>query len=188
MDDYHGDESTILIWPLKSLMGIFVKGDKDMDYHIVEKEAFTIVGKSLRVTCRNGENLRQIPAFWEESHRNGTIAKLSSLGTSENILGICLDAQPNKEDFTYMIAVPTDMTASEEGYALSVIPASTWAVFPSVGPMPGAIQTVFSRIFQEWFPASGYVHAPAPELEVYPPGDSSAEDYRCEVWIPVQKK
>jgi AraC family transcriptional regulator len=54
--------------------------------------------------------------------------------------------------------------------------------------MPGAIQKVWERIFQEWFPATGYEHAEAPELEVYPDGNTAAEDYRCEVWIPVVKK
>lgn len=50
------------------------------------------------------------------------------------------------------------------------------------------IQQVTERIFQEWLPATGYEHAEAPELEVYPGGDTRADDYRCEVWIPVVKK
>src|SRR3954471_3234175 len=67
-----------------------LKGDKEMDYRIVEKEAFTVIGKSIRVTCQDGEHTRQIPKFWEKCHRNGTIAKLASIGTGENLLGICL--------------------------------------------------------------------------------------------------
>jgi AraC family transcriptional regulator len=61
-----------------------LKGDKEMDYRIVEKEAFTVIGKSIRVTCQDGEHTRQIPKFWEKCHRNGTIAKLASIGTGEN--------------------------------------------------------------------------------------------------------
>jgi AraC family transcriptional regulator len=68
------------------------------------------------------------------------------------------------------------------------IPASTWAVFESIGPMPGAIQKVWKRIFSEWFPATGYEHADAPELEVYLPGDPSDSNYKCEVWIPIINK
>jgi AraC family transcriptional regulator len=165
-----------------------LKGDKDVDYRIMEKEAFTVVGKSVQVTCQDNENLRQIPKFWEECHRNGTTAKLSSIGTDENLLGICMDMQPGKEDFTYMIATKADAVSPAEGFALSTIPASTWAIFTSVGPMPGAIQSVFGRIYQEWFPATGYEHSGAPEMEVYPPGDITAEGYRCEVWIPIVKK
>jgi AraC family transcriptional regulator len=165
-----------------------LKGDKEMDYRIVEKEAFTVIGKSIQVTCEDGEHTRQIPKFWEKCHQDGTIAKLTSIGTGENLLGIILDMQPGKGDFTYMIGTQADLTSSVKGFSVSTIPASTWAIFTCVGPLPGSIQSVFGRIFQEWFPATGYEHSGAPELEVYPPGDTMAEDYRCEVWIPVVKK
>ncbi|WP_282198119.1 AraC family transcriptional regulator [Collibacillus ludicampi] len=162
-----------------------LKGDKDMDYRIVEKEAFTVVGKSTKVSCREEEHMRQIPRFWEECLRNGTTDKLGSISTDGNLLGICMDMQPDQEVFTYMIATRTDLTTPSEGFFLRTIPASTWAIFTSVGPIPSAIQNVFGRIFQEWFPSTGYEHAEAPELEVYPPGDTTADDYRCEVWIPM---
>ena len=165
-----------------------LKGDKGMDYRIVKKEAFTVIGKSIQVTCRDGENPLQIPKFWEKSHRDGTIAKLASIGTGENLLGIILDMKPDKGDYAYMIGTETDQTVPEENFTLRTIPASTWAIFTCVGTVPGAIQTMFRRIFQEWFPATGYEHSGAPELEVYPPGDTMAEDYQCEVWIPIMKK
>ena len=94
----------------------------------------------------------------------------------------------DKEHFTYMIAVESDRAPESGEFVAKTIPASTWAVFTSVGPMPRAIQEVWERIFHEWFPATGYEHAGTAELEVYPPGDGGAADYRCEVWIPVKKK
>jgi AraC family transcriptional regulator len=39
--------------------------------------------------------------------------------------------------------------------------------------------------FSQWLPASGCVHALAPEMEVYPPGQG--EPY-CEFWLPVVSK
>ncbi|MNR44289.1 Bacterial transcription activator, effector binding domain [compost metagenome] len=106
------------------------------------------------------------------------------------MLGLVLDMQPGSEDFTYMIASQSDADAASiaEGFTSAAIPASTWVIFTSVGPMPGAIQDVFCRIYQEWFPATGYEHSGGPEMEVYPPGDTTAEDYRCEVWVPIVKK
>jgi AraC family transcriptional regulator len=53
--------------------------------------------------------------------------------------------------------------------------------------MPASIQEVETRIYSEWLPATGYQIAEAPELEVYPVGDVSAPDYKCEVWIPVKR-
>jgi AraC family transcriptional regulator len=111
-----------------------------MDYRMVEKEAFTVIGKSIQVTCENGEHMRQIPKFWEKCHRDGTISKLASMGTGENLLGIILDS--GKGDFTYMIGTQAD-PLPVKGFSVSTIPASTWAIFTCVGPLPGSIQNVF---------------------------------------------
>jgi AraC family transcriptional regulator len=165
-----------------------LKGDKDMDYRIEEKEAFNVVGKLISVTCRDNEQMREIPKFWGQCNSDGTSDKLSAISVDDRLYGVCLDMQANTEDFNYMIASKADPAATGEGFESRTIPASTWAIFQSVGPMPGAIQNVFSRIFQEWFPATGFEHSGAPELEVYPSGDTAAENYLCEVWIPIVKK
>jgi AraC family transcriptional regulator len=165
-----------------------LKGDKEMDYRIVHKGDFTVVGKSIQVTTKDGENLRRIPKFWEECHEDGTVARLCSIGADKALLGICMDIRHDKEQFTYFIAVEDSTGAQDDGLISRNIPAATWAVFTSIGPLPGAIQNVWQKIFQEWFPATGYEHTGGPELEVYPAGDTAAEDYRCEVWIPVVKK
>ena len=159
-----------------------------MDYRIEEKKAFTVVGKSFQVTCEDNEHTRKIPLFWEECHRDGTIAKLGSIGKSQNLFGIMLGMQPGKEDLTYMIAAESDPSAASEGLTRATIPASSWAIFTAVGPLPASIQSLFERIYQEWFPATGYEHSGAPEMEVYPDGDTTAQDYQCEVWVPVVKK
>jgi AraC family transcriptional regulator len=165
-----------------------LKGDKDMDYRIVEKEAFTVLGRTIDVSCRDGQNLRDIPKFWQTCHQDGTAAKLASAAADDVLFGICLDMQPNQEDFTYMIACRPEADVPDAGFSVRTIPAATWAIFQVVGPMPGAIQEAFGRIFQEWFPSTGYEHSGGPELEVYPPGDAWGEDYRSEIWIPIVKK
>ncbi|GGH09385.1 AraC family transcriptional regulator [Paenibacillus segetis] len=165
-----------------------LKGDKEMDYKIVEKEEFTVVGKSVDFTTKDGENLRGIPLFWQEVNTDGTSDKLAKIGVNKDVLGICKDMNYAQETFSYWIAVEVGPDTDPQGYATTVIPAATWAVFTSVGPMPHAIQKVWERIFQEWFPSSGYEHTGKPEFELYPPGDPNAEDYVCEVWVPIKKK
>lgn len=165
-----------------------LKGDQEMEYKIVEKSAFTVIGKSMEVTTRDGENFRRIPEFWNECNADGTSDKLIELGIEPNWLGICMSMDMEKELLSYWIAVEGTPETNPEGYETTVVPAASWAVFTSVGPMPHAIQQVWQRIFQEWFPGTGYEHTGGPEFELYPPGDTCAEDYVCEVWIPVMKK
>ncbi|MBO9599395.1 MAG: AraC family transcriptional regulator [Cohnella sp.] len=169
---------------------ISLKGDKDMDYRIVEKNAFKVIGKGIETTSAEGENSRDIPRFWQESNRNGMVGHLISLvGGADATLGICMDMAMEKGTFTYMIAVENKTgVEAPEGFVVREIPAHTWAVFTSIGPMPHAIQDVWMRVFQEWFPATGYEHAGGPEMESYPEGDVNADDYRCEVWVPIVKR
>jgi AraC family transcriptional regulator len=165
-----------------------LKGDKDMDYRLVQKDAFKVIGKIITVSTINGENHRMITEFWKECNSNGTSERICSAGSNDTMLGICMDFEHDNEQFAYMIAVEDKNNSNADDLQTRVIPAATWAIFTSVGPMPNAIIDVWSRIFQEWFPATGYQHADGPELEVYLPGDTSSKDYKCEVWIPIVKK
>lgn len=167
-----------------------LKGDKDMDYRIEEKVAFGIAGACLRTTCEDGQNSREIPAFWGQSHADGTVERLEKLTDSPAILGVCLHQNPAASEFDYMIACIADdeSRAKEQGFEVRGVPAATWAIFNVVGPMPGAIQEAFNRIFSEWFPATCYEHSGGPEIELYHPGDTCAADYRSEIWIPISKK
>jgi len=164
-----------------------LKGDKDVDYRIIERKEFKVVGKAITVSMKEGENFRRIPQFWNECNEDGTVEKLYSI-ESDSLLGICMDMEYEKEQFTYMVAVEYKGNVPSADMTIKTVPAATWAVFTSIGPMPEAIQKLTERIYQEWLPSTGYEHAIAPDLEVYPKGNPQAEDYRCEVWVPVIKK
>jgi AraC family transcriptional regulator len=165
-----------------------------MECRIVEKPAFHLVGKSRKFTEAGDENATAIPEFWRQlvgdkngndvlmnltQNRPGSVTGSVSLGVSMCKVGM--------EEFTYAIGVETPAKTVPARFGVIHIPAATWAVFESVGPMPGAIQNVTKRIFAEWFPSSGYEH-PEYELEVYLPGDTSSNDYHCQVWIHINKK
>jgi len=165
-----------------------LKGDKDMDYRIVEKEAFNVIGKSIRTNAGAGKEEGDIPRFWGRCNTDGTSERLAGLEEDGNFLGICLEMEPGEGEFTYMVGRETTAEPPDESFELRRIPASVWAIFTAVGPVATAIPETFERIFQEWFPATGYEHAGSPEMEVYLPGDVNEADYRSEIWIPVVKK
>ena len=165
---------------------ISIKGDKDMNYKIVDKERFTVVGKQTRITMVDGENFIQVPKFWEDCMKDGSYQWISSKAGKLGVLGICKDFTKDDE-FNYMIGVEEIKDTLPKGYVSATIPAATWAVFESVGALPDAIQNLTRRIFTEWLPSTGYQHDCAPELEVYPEGDFYSPDYKCEIWIPIKK-
>jgi AraC family transcriptional regulator len=171
-----------------------IKGVKSMDFKIKTMDSFYVSGKSIQTTTMDGKNFKEIPAFWKKAMNDGTCEKIQSFslkgknsvlnGSTASVL--CYKDDDTEDCWSYMIGSESDGKVKD--MENTKIPSMTWAIFESIGTMPDAIQDVWKRIFNEWFPSSNYMHAKGPELEVYPPGDGSSPDYYCEVWIPVEKK
>ncbi|MDN3018366.1 AraC family transcriptional regulator [Paenibacillus sp. BSR1-1] len=165
-----------------------LKGVEPMNYKIIERDGFQVVGVKREFACQNGENLKGIPKMWEDVHRDGTNDLLFNLNLGEikGVLGVCVDKrgeQPELMDYwvatEYTGATPAELMQLE-------IPASKWGVFEVHGAMPEAMQKAWKQIFSEWFPSSHYKHAGTPDLEVYPAGDPWSPGYYSEIWIPLK--
>lgn len=167
---------------------IQLKGDEEMDYKIVEKDAFSVMGKSIKTSLVDGQNKLEVPVFWEESRKNGLDNELAVHAGEMGIMGICMDFDKEQEQVRYFIGAEKSNTEVPDTWEEGIIPATTWAVFPVKGPMPKAIQYVWERIFSEWFPSTGYEHGGGPEIEAYQKGDPYHEDYYSEIWVPIVKK
>jgi AraC family transcriptional regulator len=157
-----------------------------MNYRIVERESFKVTGFGKKITTANGENNKEIPKFWDEVNGKGIDREIVEAADTNDILGICMEFDQAGETFTYFIGAET--VKDQKKFEVKEIPAATYAVFESIGPMPHAIQGVWQRIYSEWFPSTGYEHGGGPEFELYPPGEVNSVDYRCEVWVPIMKK
>lgn len=166
-----------------------IKGVIAMNYRVEEKGKMRVVGKKKWVSLADGGQLQEIPAMWDSlSEEECRKLKELSVAGESGVLGLCADMY--NDGFDYWIAVFSDKECPV-GMCEMEIPASTWAIFEAIGPMrplPNNLQLIIQRIFSEWFPNSGYEHAMAPEIEYYYDGDMSAEDFKCEAWMPVVKK
>lgn len=158
-----------------------------MNYKIVTKEAFKVVGRRTHFTGGIEESFEKVPGIWAEAKKSGLITELCKVMNLEipGIMGICTSARDM--EFDYYIAAASKAAAPEGMEALQ-IEAGTWAVFECIGAMPESIQNLQKRIITEWLPNAGYEYANSPDIEVYFEGDQSSDDYRCEVWLPVVKK
>jgi AraC family transcriptional regulator len=145
-----------------------------MEYKIVEKAAFTIVGFGKKF---NGEtSYVEIPKFWDEHFENGRGEIIKGM------FGACIDS--DTKEFDYLIA---DMyfpwNEIPEGCVTKSFPAGTWAVFPYHGKCPEALQAVNTQIWSEWLPGSKeYDLYGTYNLEVY------FDEENGEIWLPVKKK
>lgn len=172
---------------------IMLKGGNDMDYTIVEKPAFDILGRSRKFRTVNGENFIKIPQFWQEFMQTAEYKTLGDLMegkpgkvTGGACLGICFDYEGADFDkFSYGIGIEKPTKKSPVKFEVMPVPAAAWAVFDCT---LDNLQDITKRIYSEWFPSTGYEHDKAPEIEVYFPGKFDDVTMKCQIWIPVVKK
>ena len=167
---------------------ITVKGDTEMDYRIVKRDAFRIVGLCEPLDRDLEKNFELVPQMWARAAMSGAVEKLAALMDSEpkGVLGV--SACMSGDDWAYYIGVASNLPVPEglPGAQEYTVPACTWAVFPGTGPMPGAIQEIEKRAVTEWLPTSGYEYADAPDIELYT--TPNPQDAVFEVWLPVRKQ
>jgi len=186
-----GENTQLKAYPRMTFQ-LSIKGGCEMNYRIVEKEPFKLVGFKKRV-----------PVIFEGV--NPEIAKMTELLTQEVIkqLKAISDVEPRgiisastnfsegrmeeKGELDHYIGVATSSNETADFDVLK-IDASTWAVFESIGPFPETLQNVWGRIYSEWFPSSGYEAVEGPEILWNESPDTGNPKYRSEIWIPVKKK
>jgi AraC family transcriptional regulator len=167
---------------------VTLKGEDPMNYKIVEKDAFKVVGVKREFNCENGENQRVIPKMWDDVHADGTNDRLFSLNNGEinGVLGVCVDKRDKQPELMDYWIATTHEGPTPKGLLSMEIPAVKWGVFEVHGSMPDAMQKAWKQIYSEWFPSSHYKPAGSPELEVYPAGEPWSPDYYSEIWIPLK--
>lgn len=152
-----------------------------MEYRIEEREAFRVVGFSMKGPMSLENCFERVPEFWGQTARE--IPRLAALMDGSGPMGILGVSACDGGSFSgYYIAAATRAPAPADMAEYSV-PAGTWAVFPCRGPMPQAMQDLQRRIVSEWLSSSGYEYAEAPDIEVY-----SADNLHNEVWLPIVPK
>lgn len=169
-----------------------IKGGCEMNYRIVEKEQFKLVGFKKRVKIVF-EGVNSEIAKMTELLTPDVIKQLKSVSNVEPIGIISASTNFSEErmeetgELDHYIGVATSKNEIAE-FDILEIDASTWAVFESIGPFPDTLQNVWGRIYSEWFPSSGYEVARGPEILWNESPDTSNPKYKSEIWIPVKKK
>ncbi|MGO4548409.1 GyrI-like domain-containing protein [Paenibacillus sp. 2TAB23] len=171
-----------------------IKGGIPLNYRIVEKEAFRIVGLKKRVAIVFEGVNPEIAAMWQslDAETIGVWKNLSNVepqGLISASIHFSEGRMEEKGELDHYIGAATTAAATEAGaFSVLEVPATTWAVFEAVGPFPETLQNVWGRIYSEWFLNASYEQAEGPEILWNESKDTSSPAFRSEIWIPVAKK
>lgn len=176
---------------VKSFASLKIKltldGGYTMDYKIVEKEQFTMIGVSGRFSYEDAAE--EVPKLWKKYEQTGKSDVVRS------VYGVSIDENMGGDAFEFLIADNYDPAREVgEGFVTRVIPKHTWAVFACKGAASRSLQDTHRKIFAEWLPNSkDYEIAAGYHIEMYgdPAGYANGvedESYYSEIWIPVRTK
>lgn len=170
-----------------------IQGGSEMEYRIIEKDAFYIVGLQKRVKLIYEGVNPEIAAMWG-SLTEDDIQQLKALSTTEprGLISASVNFTEGRAEGTeldhYIGVATTETPKPEDKWATLAVPASTWAIFTARGPFPEALQNVWGRIYSEWFAMSGYEISAGPEMLWNESKDTTSPTYHSEIWIPVIQK
>lgn len=168
--------------PLRSFAPLHIKisleGGSMLDYRIVEKAPFTIVGVKRRFNTET--SYQEIPKYWKEW--------MGDMKGLKGMFGFCVDM--DGKEFDYWIAdLYTPWEEISAGCKTWLVPGSLWAQFPCRGPLPESLQSVNTKIWSEWLPSlQGYEVAGNYSMEMYMPPAENPEDNISYIWVPLKKK
>ena len=166
--------------PLRSFAPLHIKitmeGGTMLDYRIVKKAPFTIVG--VKRPFNSDTSYQEIPKFWDELLAQGE--KRPIMGT----FGVCLDMKG--KEFDYWIAdLYFPWEKIPEGCETRMIPESEWAEFPCTMK---TLQDTNTKIWSEWLPTlKGYSLAGEYDIEVYLPPQEGSSEMSVYIWVPLKK-
>lgn len=172
---------------------LILTGGSIMEYRIEKKQEAKIICRRREFT-KPGDDYtnREIPEFWNECGRDGSIQKLCGYikdsAQFKGLLGVCFSTEMTDSGFPYGIGAEYDGESDPQDFEIVEIPAYTYAVFTVRGRMPDAFRETYRKICTEFFPQSGYEYGNGVEIEVYPSADVQNPDYSCEIWIAVKPK
>jgi len=149
------------------------------DVQISHKPAFRVLGKK---AWRNFNTFDNAMKLFEEAHSQGLITKLKALSegreTGSEFIGITVISESGGIDY-YFSAETTSQAESAEFVSI-IIPAACWAIFKGKNNTLEEISALERYGYSEWLPASNYVLADVPQINVFC-------KKHTELWLPVEE-
>ncbi len=170
-----------------------IKGGNGMDYRIIEKPAFDLVGKSKKFTT--DKFFKEGPAFWKKYVSTDEYQTLWGLTngkwgqvTEAPLMSVYLPEENGKRD-TFMDIMGMEKPAETDSGKFKVfhIPAATYAEFNCTYQTSVKMN---KYIYGEWFPSTGYERdEQKPDIAAYfPVAFMPIKGMSVRWWIPVVKK
>ena len=163
-------------------LALSVRGGRSMNITIQKKQAFRVAGVN-----EQSINSSLCPNVWDKLYEKYSHDELASLGNGQRV-GICHDVE-NPSTINYMAGYIVNDVDKAKSMGLDVLEVeeAEYAVVELIGSVPDCIHNGWKYAMEVFFPEHGYIHSGKPDFEYYYEGDMHSNDYKMELWIPINK-
>ena len=164
-----------------------------MNVRYEHKDQLTFIG--FHTEIRPEEGYQKCPEFWDREYAQKYARLWQTMEPENDVerailhngIGMYALCAEGEESFTYWIAGLYQGGPVPEGLELYTFPAGKWAMFTARGPIPEALQSLNTALWQEWVPTEGQrLRAnTAATVEVYSNADPRSAEYESGIWMPV---
>lgn len=189
--------------PVRTFLPLTIKiqinGGTQMEYKITTMFQLKVIGFQREFDYETA--YQEIPKFWNEIcekyaanvYSGNEPANPCEKAIVDNCIGeygVCID-DIGEGRFRYLVAGKYAGGEVPYGMVVYEFPRSDWAVFDCIGPIPESLQSLNTRIFNEWLPGNpDYELLGNANIEWYDciNGEKTDKDYHSAIWIPIKKK
>lgn len=148
-----------------------------MNYELVTKNGFLIIGVELRTTNKDNVAQKEIPVFWDRFYKNNTYEKIPNKTNPDTVLGMYTDYD-DAGDYSLIIgARVSNIGLLPVGMTVRTVPPAQYAVFTVRGPINEVVVKAWEYI---WTTKFDFERAFTFDFEVY---DLNADPENAEVSI-----
>lgn len=156
-----------------------IQGVDKMEYKIVEKSEFEVIGINRKMVTKNNEDWTAIPKFWDEFRNTGIEKDLKRYAIDDNIFAVTTYTE-EPDCYWYMLCVGYNGAENKGDYEVMTIPGGTYAIFEVPSEYEENIGEFTKRIFREWLPSTGYKLTGKAEIECETKNGTV-------IWMPIKK-
>ncbi|MEU1278118.1 AraC family transcriptional regulator [Streptomyces sp. NPDC005805] len=170
---------------------LVVEGSSSMRYRVVEKDAFSVVGRVARVPLVH-EGMNPAIVSFVRGLPKETVQRIEALSDQEprGTVNISVNLDESRVEGTeldyWLGAVTGAQAPADPDLDRLPVAAGTWAVFSGSGPFPETVQYLWRDVFTQWFPSNPYRSRPGPEM-LAARVSADGTEAEAELWIPVER-
>jgi AraC family transcriptional regulator len=158
-----------------------IKGTEEMDYKVVEKESFKVIGRRVITPAGSG-------GTWGVASKDGSIDLMMKIKPGKPFLGLNFGfGEDRSNDNMVGIEYNGDDVEGLESYTY---PKSNWLIFFDEGKIDvnnTILHGMWNKIYSDFMPWSEYKQANLPTIEIYTEYNIDMNFCKLEIWIPILK-